>query len=393
MSIAVPRRNPDSFARSPAWIEPLEGRQLLSLLGVTLGDTYVETANVGSGSAAYDADSKQFTVQSLPYALNVLGDTGIFMGTYSLDIGIRIDSSGKLLGGVEGEDLVLTGEVFFLMSGDMIDGVLLQGEIAPYAFGADDNAPRFDALFNVTGGQLAGLFSGKQIGLTLDLSLGSSGSLSGAFDASFLSTLPVAKLGPVDPMVIPPPEDLPPQDPEAPPPQEPQDQGTPLHQGQTAGIGFWRNKQGQKLLASAETGLGKWMATNWPNLFRGLAHKSNAGVAELYRNRFAKLPVFKLQAQMMATAFAVYVTGEGRGGPFATKLGFEVSGGGTGAAMVNVGESGKVFGVANGTSVRVNDALAAADEAFAKPKHRFSLPMRLMLHDVFSSIIEAGSID
>ena len=391
MSIAVPRRNPDSFARSPAWIESLEGRQLLSLLGVTLGDTYVETANTGSGSASYDADSKQFTVQSLPYALNTPDDTGVFMGTYSLDIGIRIDSSGKLLGGVDGDDLALTGQLYFFGSGEMFDGVLLQGEIAPYALGADVDAPRFDALFNVTGGQLAGLFSGKQIGLTLDLSQGSSGSLAGAFGASFLSTLPVAKVGPVDPRVIPPPPaDLPPQEPETPPPQ---DQGTPLHQGQTAGIGFWRNKQGQKLLASAEKGLGKWMATNWPNLFRGLAHKSNAGVAELYRNRFAKLPVFKLQAQTMATAFAVYVTGEGRGGPLATKLGFEVSGEGTGAAMVSVGRSGKVFGVANGTNVRVNDALAAADEAFARPKHRFSLPMRLMLHDVFSRIIEAGSID
>src|SRR5262249_17755340 len=94
--------------------------------------------------------------------------------------------------------------------------------------------------------------------------------------------------------------------------------GTAVGKGQTAGIGFWHNKQGQDLIlalngGSSSTQLADWLAATMPNVFGAgagsadLAGKSNADVAALFQSDFAQQGP-KLDAQLLAAALSAYVT-------------------------------------------------------------------------------------
>jgi MBG domain (YGX type)/SdrD B-like domain/Putative Ig domain len=139
----------------------------------------------------------------------------------------------------------------------------------------------------------------------------------------------------------------------------------PVQPGQTATIGFWNNKNGQALIRALNGGassvrLGNWLATSFPNLYGGLAGKSNAEVAAYYQGRF-RVQGQKLEAQVLATALAVYVTSENLAGTVAAAYGFRVSAEGVGSATFNVGSRGEAFGVADNTEVTVLDLLRATD--------------------------------
>src|SRR5438874_9212024 len=71
--------------------------------------------------------------------------------------------------------------------------------------------------------------------------------------------------------------------------------GDALHRGQTAGIGFWNNKNGQALIKSLSGGtgtqLGGWLAATFPNMFGAAGHDltggTNATVAAYFQTLFA----------------------------------------------------------------------------------------------------------
>jgi hypothetical protein len=141
--------------------------------------------------------------------------------------------------------------------------------------------------------------------------------------------------------------------------------------GQTAGIGFWNNKNGQALILAlnggASTQLGDWLAATLPHMFGAsaggnyLAGKPNAYIAALFQSDFVMKGV-KLDAQVLATALAVYATSATLDPTqVAASYGFVVSGDGVGAATWSVGPNGDAFGVANNTSMTVMDLLLAAD--------------------------------
>src|SRR5262249_25703942 len=91
----------------------------------------------------------------------------------------------------------------------------------------------------------------------------------------------------------------------------------PIQNGQTAGIGFWNNKNGQALIKSFNGGTGTqltdWLAASLPNIFgihagaNNLTGKSNAYIAALFQQDFV-LQGPKLDAQVLATALNVYAT-------------------------------------------------------------------------------------
>jgi hypothetical protein len=152
----------------------------------------------------------------------------------------------------------------------------------------------------------------------------------------------------------------------------------PVQKGQTAGIGFWNNKNGQALILALNGGgashqLGDWLAATFVNLYEAdsgndLAGKSNAYVAALFQQDFLAKGQ-KLDAQVLATALAVYVTNATLDpldpttqSNAATRAGFVVSGDGVGAATWSVGANGDAFGVANNTSMTVMDLLLATDD-------------------------------
>jgi len=176
-----------------------------------------------------------------------------------------------------------------------------------------------------------------------------------------------------------------------------------VQEGQTAGIGFWNNKHGQDLIKALNGGtgtqLGDWLAATFPHMFgalsgsNDLAGKNNASVASFFQSRFVEHGQ-KVDAQVMATALAVYVTNatlDSTG--VGTQYGFTVSGNGVGTATYNVGDDGAAFGVANNTTVTVMDLLLSVDaQSVNGVLYNGNKAKRDMANDIFSDINEAGSI-
>jgi CSLREA domain-containing protein len=177
--------------------------------------------------------------------------------------------------------------------------------------------------------------------------------------------------------------------------------------GQTATIGFWRNKNGQNLLRSVNEGLGDWLATEFPNLYgvssnHNLTGKTNAEVAALYTQKKFNVKGQKLDAQVMAVAFAMYVTDVDLAGTAAEAYGFTVDSVGLGGSVYNVGSNGAAFGVPNGsvltvreimdrTNDRANDGLLwdlDDDDRISGSEQG----LRNMANTVFTGINEQGDI-
>jgi protocatechuate 3,4-dioxygenase beta subunit len=144
-----------------------------------------------------------------------------------------------------------------------------------------------------------------------------------------------------------------------------------LHEGQTATIGFWHNKNGQALIKSLNgsansTALGNWLASNFGNLYgssagaNNLTNKTNAQVAAYFLNLFG-MNGQKLQAQVLAVALASYVTDSDLAGTVARQYGFQVNSSGTASALFNIGSNGAAFGVANNTTMSIFDILRATN--------------------------------
>jgi hypothetical protein len=177
----------------------------------------------------------------------------------------------------------------------------------------------------------------------------------------------------------------------------------PVQKGQTAGIGFWNNKKGQALILALNGGgsshqLGDWLAATFRNLYgassgNNLAGKSNAYVAALFQQDFLQKGP-KLDAQVLATALAVYVTNATLDPTkVAAQYGFTVQGDGVGTATVNVGSSGDAFGVANNTTMTVMDLLLATDaQAVAGVLYNGNSTRRTEANAVYSALNQSGGI-
>jgi uncharacterized delta-60 repeat protein len=178
-----------------------------------------------------------------------------------------------------------------------------------------------------------------------------------------------------------------------------------IQHGQTAGIGFWNNKNGQALIKALNGGgtstqLGDWLAATFPHMFgalsgsNDLAGQNNATVASFFQSRFV-VKEQKLDAQVLATALAVYVTdGTLDNTGVGTQYGFVVGGNGVATATVNVGSNGAAFGVADNTTMTVMDLLLAADaQAVNGVLYNGNATKRSMANSVFSAINQAGAIN
>jgi hypothetical protein len=178
-----------------------------------------------------------------------------------------------------------------------------------------------------------------------------------------------------------------------------------VHSGQAAGIGFWNNKNGQALIkalngggtAGTSTQLGTWLATTFPHMYgapsgdNDLTGKNNAYVAAFFQSRFV-LKDQKLDAQVLATALAVYVTdGTLDNTGVGTQYGFIVGGHGVATATFNVGANGAAFGVADNTVMTVMDLLLATDaQADNGNLYSGNTVKRNKANTVFGSINQAG---
>jgi len=186
--------------------------------------------------------------------------------------------------------------------------------------------------------------------------------------------------------------------------------------GQTATIGFWAGKKGKKLIESLNgdknsTALGDWLATEFPNIYGRLAGKTNKAVAKFYRHLFKatkkrgrhnnsqQYDLRDLNAQVMATAMAVYVTDSELAGNTAEGYGFLVSTEGVegvGDAEFNVGDSGAAFGLSAGDStiMTIWDILEATnDQAVDGDLYDLDIMLRELADKVYTMINEIGGIE
>jgi hypothetical protein len=181
--------------------------------------------------------------------------------------------------------------------------------------------------------------------------------------------------------------------------------GGPIQHGQTAGIGFWNNGNGQALIkalngGSTSTQLGNWLAATLPNTFganagsNNLTGKSNAYIAALFQQDFLMKGV-KLDAQVLATALSVYVTNATLDPTqVAAPYGFTVSGDGAGTATSNIGSNGDAFGVASNTTLTLMDLLLATDEqAVNGILYNGNATKRNEANAVYSAINQAGGLN
>jgi uncharacterized delta-60 repeat protein len=158
--------------------------------------------------------------------------------------------------------------------------------------------------------------------------------------------------------------------------------GGGVSSGQTATIGFWQNKNGRNLVLALNGGqnstqLGNWLAATFPNMYgsaagaNNLAEKTNVQVWNFYNSLFRRKQQEaialglagpnKVDAQIFATALAVYVTNQTLAGSTASSYGFVVTQNGLGTSTFNVGNSGQTFGVANNSDVSVMNLLLAVN--------------------------------
>ena len=94
------------------------------------------------------------------------------------------DANGNLVGGSNGDDLIVAGSID--RDGDGTPdykGILLRGEVEAFGFrDTGSNVDEFDFLFRFTGGALAPFFDGQVIGITLT---SEQSTFSGRFDRNF----------------------------------------------------------------------------------------------------------------------------------------------------------------------------------------------------------------
>jgi len=134
----------------------------------------------GAGTTQYDVTTGLFTVDSVPVSFvkppmkTIEGGSSI---SESFILSIELDSLGDLIGGVPGDDLIVTGSV------GAFDGVLLTAEVTKFGYReTGSSTDLFDFALIVTGGQLADQYDGYDIALTMNSEVSS---FSGDFGKNF----------------------------------------------------------------------------------------------------------------------------------------------------------------------------------------------------------------
>ncbi len=179
--------------------------------------------------------------------------------------------------------------------------------------------------------------------------------------------------------------------------------GQGVVKGLTGGIGFWHNKNGQKLITSFNGGatattLANWLAATFPNLYgatagaNNLTGKTNAQVAAYFQVLFS-LGGSKVQAEVLAVALNVYATTSLLGGNAGVAYGFTVSATGLGARSYNVGKDGAAFGVADNSMLNVYQLLLAVNNKAANGVlYNGDAVLQAQAADLFDALNNAGGI-
>src|SRR5262249_12384527 len=141
---------------------------MLALLGVAPALPIIQYDS--GGSANYNNTTDTYTIAATPLTITLPSTPTGFFFTGAVNVNIKVDGTGALIGGVPGNDFSVTGDVDvngdFVVDYLAINGPLLTGEISQFGFlDSGGTTDRYDFRFTVTGGQLASYWAGKDIGV------------------------------------------------------------------------------------------------------------------------------------------------------------------------------------------------------------------------------------
>lgn len=141
----------------------------------------------GTGLTTFNANTGLFNVSSAPVALMIPPVRFIdnpTSGSETFQINVKVGADGRLIGGVAGDDLVVVGSVD--LSGNSVpdvDGVLLTAEVVSFGYReTGTSTDLYDFVFAVTGGELAYLYAGKDLAITMN---SEASNFSGSFAVNF----------------------------------------------------------------------------------------------------------------------------------------------------------------------------------------------------------------
>ena len=134
---------------------------LAALLNVNPTYPKINYSSTVSNAVSYTASSGLFSVTAAPSTVNFSGSQTKPVSTpRNLQINIIVDNTGALVGGVSGNDLVVSGTVTGVVGGvtNTYSGVLLTGEVTAFGFLENGASDLYDFRFRITGGAMASLF-------------------------------------------------------------------------------------------------------------------------------------------------------------------------------------------------------------------------------------------
>ena len=162
-------------------------------LGLLPGYPLITGNNTSPAATSYNAATQMLTISSVPSTIKFTGaDITRLINSGTLTVGVQVNNGGFLVGGVAGDDIVVTGTTANAQ-GVPYTGTLLTGEVTAFGFKEGGSVDRFDFRFHVTGGALAALFTGQDIGLVMTAE---NSTFNNSFQSNFTSTAKF-NLGPV----------------------------------------------------------------------------------------------------------------------------------------------------------------------------------------------------
>jgi hypothetical protein len=184
--------------------------------------------------------------------------------------------------------------------------------------------------------------------------------------------------------------------------------GSLVMSGDTATVNFWKGTNGKALIYKLNGGgsngtakaLGNWLAANFDAIYgsgcgsNNLAGKTNAQIYS-YLCSLVNSSSKQLEAQVLATALAAYVTdSDWAGGTYAAAYGFTVTSTGVKNDYFNVGDNGAAFGVANDSALTVWDVLQRTNTRARNGSlwSSYSSGAKAMAYNVFLGINQSGGI-
>ena len=134
-----------------------------NLLGVSLAFPRVGYSSPSAFALTYNATNQLFSMDAPPTTMLFSGTEAPrpVTGSKNLQIRVIVDSTGALVSGVPGDDLILSGTV--TRGTSTYSGVLLTGEVTAFGFLESGGTDLYDLRFTPTGGALVGFFACGQI--------------------------------------------------------------------------------------------------------------------------------------------------------------------------------------------------------------------------------------